>query len=51
MLVVWGYRGQEGPGEQVKGRKTASAGTGGGGREEWTLVQVDRQSKTGREVG
>ena len=29
--------GQEGPGEQVKGGKTASVGTGGGGRQEWTL--------------
>ena len=29
---------QEGTGEQVKGSKAASAGTGGGGRREWTLV-------------
>ena len=36
---------------QVEGDKTASAGTGGEGRREWTPLQVDRRSKTGEEGG
>ena len=38
-----GCRVQEGHGEKVEGDHTASAGTGGGSRWEWTPVQVDRQ--------
>ena len=37
-----------GPGGKVKGGKTASAGMGGRDRWELTLVQVNRQAKTGR---
>ena len=44
-----GCRVQEVPGDQVEGKNTTSAGTEGGGQREWTTVQVDRQSKTGKE--
>ena len=47
-LVVRGCRGRQGPGEKVEGGKTASAGTVSRVRREWTLVQVDRRSSTGR---
>ena len=47
-LAARGRRDQQGPGEKAEGRKTVSAGTGGGGRREWTFAQVDRWSKTGR---
>ena len=36
-------------GDLVKSSKAESAGTGGGGRREWKVVQVGRRSKTGRE--
>ena len=49
--VAQGCRGGEGSVEQVKGNKTASAGMGGGGRREWTSVQVDRRYKTRKEEG
>ena len=47
-LAARGCRDRQGPGEQVEVGKTAIAETGGGGRREWTLVQVDRRSKTRR---
>ena len=31
-LATWGCRFRQGPGEQVEGGNTVSAGTGGGGR-------------------
>ena len=39
-LVARGCRGQQGPGDQVKGGNIASAGRarGGGGWREWTLL-------------
>ena len=36
-LAAQGCRGRQGPGEQVKGGKTASAGMGGGGQREWKI--------------
>ena len=45
-LAARGYRGQGGAGEQVEGGKKASADTGGGGRRDWTLVQVENFFKT-----
>ena len=39
---VQGCRDKEGPGEQVEGDKKVIAGTRGGGRREWTPIQVDR---------
>ena len=50
-LAVQGCRDREVPGEQVGDGKTESTRTGGGGRQERTIVHVDRQSKTGREGG
>ena len=47
-IVARGCRGRQGPGEQVECGKTANVGTSSGGRQEWTLVQVDMRSKTGR---
>ena len=47
-LAEQGYMVRPGPGGKVKGGKTASAGMGGRDRWELTLVQVNRQAKTGR---
>ena len=50
-LAARGYRGRGGAGEHVEGGNKASADTGGGGRREWTLVQVESCFKTRREGG
>ena len=47
-IAEQGCRIRQGPGEKVEGGKKASAGTGSGGRLDWTLGQVDRRYKTGR---
>ena len=46
--MAWGYRGQQGPGEQVEGGKTASAGRAveADGME----ACLDRRSKNGTRV-
>ena len=48
-LVARRHKDQEGHGDQAEVSNKVSAGTGGGGQQEWRIVEVDRQSKTGRE--
>ena len=55
-IVEWGCRGRQGPGEQVKGGKTASAGqvveAGGNGRLFGQAVQDrNEEGKLGANIG